>query len=160
MSASPLFLFLALLPNLALLSKLVPLGMLAAALTAVVAIWRSLKDAAAWQSWDERIHNAWPLEPMALGSAVSISLGAFSISVVVPALVGDMRKPEHFPRALLGAILSCGGLYLGVMLCHGARRVGKKDLKRLKSIKIDSFLGLKVDTTAMATSSPTTWSSP
>ena len=38
--ASPIFVILALLPNLSVLSKFVPLGMLAACLTAVMVVWR------------------------------------------------------------------------------------------------------------------------
>ena len=38
--ASPIFVMLALLPNLSVLSKFVPLGMLAACLTAVMVVWR------------------------------------------------------------------------------------------------------------------------
>lgn len=36
---------------------------------------RALSDAAAWQSWDQDIHDVWPTQPVALGSVTSQSSG-------------------------------------------------------------------------------------
>ncbi|CAK8997882.1 Amino acid transporter AVT1C (AtAvt1C) [Durusdinium trenchii] len=120
--AYPIFVLLGLLPNLSALSKLVPLGMLAACLTGLMVIWSSLQDVETWQSWktgdlDMEIHDTWPSQPAALGSALATCCAAFSFVPVVPAIIRDMRTPQHFPRALNGALAICGLLYLGVMLC-------------------------------------------
>ena len=56
----PVFVALALAPNLSALSRLVPLGMLAACATGAFIVGKSLADASHWQTWDEEIHSPWP----------------------------------------------------------------------------------------------------
>ena len=53
--ASPIFVMLALLPNLSVLSKFVPLGMLAACLTAVMVVWRP-----EFHSWMSKVRSVDP----------------------------------------------------------------------------------------------------
>lgn len=115
--ASPIFVMLALLPNLSVLSKFVPLGMLAACLTAVMVVWRALEDAGTWRSWDQDVHHLWPSSFAPLGSALVTCVGAFTLIPMVPPIVRDMSKPQNFSWALNAALLTCGILYLGVMLC-------------------------------------------
>lgn len=115
--ASPIFVILALLPNLSVLSKFVPLGMLAACLMAAMVVWRALEDAGTWRSWDQDVHHLWPTSFAPLGSALATCVGAFTLIPMVPPIVRDMYKPESFSWALNAALLTCGILYLGVMLC-------------------------------------------
>lgn len=115
--ASPVFVMLALLPNLSVLSKFVPLGMLAACLTAVMVVWRALDDAATWRAWDQDVHHPWPTSFAPLGSALATCVAAFTLIPMVPPIVRDMSKPQNFSWALNAALLTCGILYLGVMLC-------------------------------------------
>ena len=57
----PVFVSLALAPDLSILSRLVPLGMVAACTTAAFIIGKSLADASHWQAWDSQdIHSPWP----------------------------------------------------------------------------------------------------
>ncbi|CAE7753801.1 AVT1C [Symbiodinium sp. CCMP2592] len=118
----PVFVALALAPNLSALSRLVPLGMLAACATAAFIVGKSLADASHWQTWDEEIHSAWPQESlMSLGVVLATCIGAVAFQPVVPSVLQDMGKPEKFPLAMLAAVVTCGCLYLAVMLCgyHG-----------------------------------------
>eukprot|EP00434_Breviolum_minutum_P001520 symbB.v1.2.001339.t1/scaffold73.1/size366217/3 len=142
--ASPVFVVLALLPNLSVLSKLVPLGMLAACITAFIIIWRSLEDAALWRSWEEDeedIHHLWPTNIFASGAALATCLAAFTLVPVVPPIIRDMAQPERFIGALNAALVTCGSLYLAVMLCgyYGYGNFISNDLVESMSISPSSF---------------------
>ena len=56
--------------------------------------------------------------------ALATCVGAFTLIAMVPPIVRDMSKPQNFSWALNAALLTCGILYLGVMLCNLA--AGKK----------------------------------
>eukprot|EP00439_Symbiodinium_sp_Y106_P036757 s2744_g4.t1 len=58
---------------------------------------------------------------MSLGVVLATCIGAVAFQPVVPAVLQDMGQPEKFPRAMLAAVVTCGCLYLAVMLCgyHG-----------------------------------------
>mmetsp|Transcript_50237 Transcript_50237/g.117235 ORF Transcript_50237/g.117235 Transcript_50237/m.117235 type:complete len:469 (+) Transcript_50237:13-1419(+) len=117
----PVFIALALLPDLSALSKFVPLGMVAACATAVCIICKSLLDASRWGSWDladgEELHSPWPQEPAALGVVLATCIGAMTFHPVVPAVIQDMKTPEQFPLAMTGAVVTCGSLYMAVIVC-------------------------------------------
>ncbi|CAJ1461090.1 unnamed protein product [Effrenium voratum] len=115
----PVFVCLALLPNLSVLSKLVPVGMVAALATAVCIIAKAMIDVEHWSDWSEEaeLHAAWPAQWPALGAVLATCLGAFTLAPVSPPLIQDMAKPERFPRALSCALLTCAILYIAVMLC-------------------------------------------
>lgn len=127
----PVFVALALTPNLSALSRLVPVGMLAACATAVFIVSKSLADASHWQTWDQEIHFAWPQESlMSLGVVLATCIGAVAFQPVVPAVLQDMGKPEKFPLAMLAAVVTCGCLYIAVMLCgyHGYGAFIREDI--------------------------------
>ena len=58
---------------------------------------------------------------MSLGVVLATCIGAVAFQPVVPGVLQDMGQPGKFPRAMLAAVVTCGCLYLAVMLCgyHG-----------------------------------------
>ena len=67
---------------------------------------------------------------MSLGVVLATCIGAVAFQPVVPAVLQDMGKPEKFPLAMLAAVVTCGCLYIAVMLCgyHGYGAFIRQDI--------------------------------
>ena len=78
---------------------------------------------------------------LSLGIVLATCIGAMTFHPVVPAILQDMEKPKEFPRAMYGAVVTCGSLYLAVMLCgyHGYGDFIRQDIVRSMTYSPGTF---------------------
>eukprot|EP00928_Gymnodinium_smaydae_P018103 TRINITY_DN16889_c0_g1_i1.p1 TRINITY_DN16889_c0_g1~~TRINITY_DN16889_c0_g1_i1.p1 ORF type:complete len:400 (-),score=40.41 TRINITY_DN16889_c0_g1_i1:145-1344(-) len=119
LALSPIFVLLAMLPNVTAIAKLVPLAVIAVVVLCSILVTKPVLDAQRWQEWPQisSLHKLWPTEAEALGTVIASLYGGFGINANVPSVLCEMKDPAQFPFAFGAALLIVGFVYMAVMGC-------------------------------------------